>query len=1107
MFVIGQIVNVNPDSTGNIWIGGDAVPLSLSEESNIPIMVLSEVSDSITLDSVADNSQYFFMPPVFDQDSSGSCIHVAEIWYTLGYELNRLRNDTAGYEQDDEYNNHQYHPYYSYNFRNGGNMSSGTSKGSGFSIVKDNGCPSSNTFDDPAIEDFDNDTCYLYWMHGASSYVTGMHNKIDSLVNIKWDSTYASLDLLKHWLHNHNNGDTTGGLAIIQVNTKDMVSHLPLPPGSPEFMKLYVSQWGTSGGHALTLVGYHDEIHSKKLDGDDQYTNWDRDGDGKIELDECEKGAFKAVNSWGPDGFGDAGYIYIPYSLMSIGELQVDTTAYTCITHEFDTPELVVKSSVEFPTRWRTSYEIGYANNANQNIQVDSTKFASFRSQGGAYEMRGAYPGPIETGLDFSNYFKDRDFGKIFFSVNKFPICFDTGTIKMFSIIDYRWNEVFELACSDTGVLIINNKTYMSIDYDLIPHESPITTTDTLFSDMVSRFNPEVSDGATLLVEKGVSIDMYNSEITINEGSTLTLKDSVTITAKRDTCKIVIEGEINIGKHINFIAEDSALLEIWINNNNLISTFDSIYFDRCKIFHYGKELNIKNSEFIDCQRIYSGRGTVTIDKCELTQTGVHIYNIEDADFRSTISNCELNTDNTGTLPGIRVHGCDRFNIFNNTISGYFTGIDLRFCGTDEYTDKKVYDNTIDSCSFNGISTYYSTVLIEGNNIQNNLRGISFFNNSTTEVIGDEGASSYEESQQISNNTSYELYSSLGSFPWSIQYNIIHDSDNVATEDPIVYTEINPAQLIPDTFDIRYNCWDTNFDSITDLSPSFPFFKIKPNACPGKKSTSTQSAEPLYRIGLDQFVDEQYLKAHNTFQQVVDQFPGSSFSLAAMKSMFDVEQFVDNDYNTLQDYYLTNTSIVSDSSMKILGIFLANRCNLSTGQWQAAINHYENIIDNPPTPDDSIFAIIDLGYTYLLMQNTSGKYVAMGKMTEHIPNSDREFEAKSTNLLTLLPFKKSNNLEDNDETIGASVKENRLLQSKPNPTSGITEVSFSLSCQNYVGISILNNMGSKLKTTGLAGKKGVNSIKLNMSDLPSGIYYYTLEIDDRIVDVQKMIVVR
>ena len=206
MFVSGQIVNVNPDSTGSIWIGGDAIPLSLAEESNIPIMVLSEVSDSITLDSVADNSQYIFMPPVFNQDSSASCIHVAEIWYTLGYELNRLRNDTAGYYQNDEYNNHQYHPFYSYNFVNGGNMTSGSSKGSGFSIVKDNGCPSSNTFDDPAIEDFLNDTCYLYWMHGSGSYISGMHNKIDSMVNIKWDSSYVSLDLLKHWLHNHNNG-------------------------------------------------------------------------------------------------------------------------------------------------------------------------------------------------------------------------------------------------------------------------------------------------------------------------------------------------------------------------------------------------------------------------------------------------------------------------------------------------------------------------------------------------------------------------------------------------------------------------------------------------------------------------------------------------------------------------------------------------------------------------------------------------------------------------------------------------------------------------------------------------------------------------------------
>jgi type IX secretion system substrate protein len=1081
-----QVVNLNPDTLGIPWLTGGVPNVTVEIQSEVDQLPKMTLRSTLTPPDSIDNSLHKFMRPIFDQ-AGGSCAQASGIGYIFTYEINWVRDSSAN---DTIYKHNWFPTHFTYNFLNEGSGGNGSFIYDGWDIVKEMGCPNIPSYGGLSITD-------TYWMSGYRKYDSAFLNRVDSLNTIDLDSTpQQGVDLIKQWLYDHNNEEEYGGLASFQTNMQ-ACNIVPFLPGTPHEDEYLVYKWENPFGqdHMLTIVGYNDSIC------------YDLDLNDTISSDEY--GAFKVYNSNGPLWY-ENGYVYFPYKIFMQSGVVSPSVAYVVYVSEGQNDEVTLRVNMAHVCRDSIKLGVHWGETAESDHPgLPSNYYKALSFNGGSFPLLGDSDyDPIELTLEFSHFYSDKDFGKLFLYLKDRRDIHDSASLNSFSLVDRRWGETFELFSDYNNTPIEETYNWFHINYDLIPHESPITTTDTLFSDMVSRFNPQVSNGASLLVEKGVNIDMYNSDITINSECTLTLEDSITITAKRDTCRIVIDGEINIGKHINFIAEDSALLEIKLNNGKLITTFDSVNFERCKIFNNGKEINIKNSDFNDCQQIYSGYGKVTIDKCDLTKTGIHLLNPEEEDFLSTISNCDLVTNNTGTLPGIRLQDCNRFLVYNNTIDGYFTGIDLRFSGTDQSTDKKVYDNTIDSCSFNGISTYYSTVLIEGNNIQNNLRGISFFNNSTTEVLGDEGATSNEESQQISNNSSYELYSSLGSFPWSIQFNVIHDSDNGSTDDPIVYTEINPGQLIPDTFDIRYNCWDANFDSVTDLKPSYPFYKIKPKACPGsKKSASAKSAEPMYRTGLDQFADEQYSTAQSTFQSVVEQSPGSVFSLAAMKSMFDVEQFVNDDYYTLQDYYLTNTSIVSDSSMKTLGIFLANRCNLSTKQWQAAIDHYEDIIVNPPTPDDSVFAIIDLGYTYLLMQNSAGRYVAMGKMTEYIPDSDQDFEAKSTNLLKLLPFVKSNNQANNDETINTDIKENRLLQSIPNPTNGITEISFMLNCQNRVIISILNNMGSKLKANELVGKEGKNSFVLNMSDLSPGIYYYTLEMDNRIVDIQKVVVVR
>ena len=47
-------------------------------------------------------------------------------------------------------------------------------------------------------------------------------------------------------------------------------------------------------------------------------------------------------------------------------------------------------------------------------------------------------------------------------------------------------------------------------------------------------------------------------------------------------------------------------------------------------------------------------------------------------------------------------------------------------------------------------------------------------------------------------------------------------------------------------------------------------------------------------------------------------------------------------------------------------FLATRCHVQERNWQPAIDWYEDRIENPPSYQDSVFAVIDLGDIHLMM---------------------------------------------------------------------------------------------------------------------------------------------
>lgn len=170
--IMNAQVNMNPDPNGDPWWSGDGVLPTPEEMAMIPELVLTPESQSLDLLYKVYNNEHIFFPPIFLQQGS-SCVHAAEIGYNFTYEINRARNVAAGNWTTNKDN--CYHHLFTYNFVNNGSGSSYTSYTGGFRIIKENGCPTYEVYNDPALTSPDK---YKYWMTDYSKYNEGMANQI-----------------------------------------------------------------------------------------------------------------------------------------------------------------------------------------------------------------------------------------------------------------------------------------------------------------------------------------------------------------------------------------------------------------------------------------------------------------------------------------------------------------------------------------------------------------------------------------------------------------------------------------------------------------------------------------------------------------------------------------------------------------------------------------------------------------------------------------------------------------------------------------------------------------------------------------------------------------
>lgn len=83
-------------------------------------------------------------------------------------------------------------------------------------------------------------------------------------------------------------------------------------------------------------------------------------------------------------------------------------------------------------------------------------------------------------------------------------------------------------------------------------------------------------------------------------------------------------------------------------------------------------------------------------------------------------------------------------------------------------------------------------------------------------------------------------------------------------------------------------------------------------------------------------------------------------------------------------------------------------------------------------------------------------------------------------------------------------ENKLSPAAPNPANGFTNLSYSLKSNVQSGrIVVYNMLGGLVKEIKLDDKQG--TVKLNLANMNSGVYFYSLIADEKVINTRKLVV--
>ncbi|MDZ7743675.1 MAG: C25 family cysteine peptidase [Bacteroidota bacterium] len=690
------------------------------------------------------------------------------------------------------------------------------------------------------------------------------------------------------------------------------------------------------------------------------------------------------------------------------------------------------------------------------------------------------------------------------------PVCIGSGLIH---------NQIINGLSHITGEFILEAKNKTTRPYEkhqlnyfgdpalnLFAHGYEVTKNLNLSNEVTISTPVYVRSGYRLNLNSNCILSFTdNGQLIIEDGATLQLTEGCTIQGMSPEHQILIQGELDLfGELPNYTFTAPVGYEwtgLVFESSTKTYNLNDISFTRCGISGTSLIMNIEDCDFNDAFIDYS-YGELNVENCYFVDGYIKASN-GTLVKKASIVNCSFDNQNIYDYP-IYIDSYKQFDIHGNNIKhndrtgiAIYNSKGVKGAEVHDIYDNEVYSKTAGSGNTDfGIRIYNSHAdIINDNYIYNNFVGLVSYNTSEVNLLGDCNAANEAQAQKIKNNSLRQVYADENSFPTDFMYNVIYD-DNASTY--YVYHDRSFVGF-PDTY-ITNNYWGTSFVPANHLypAPSFIYNPIWSFGC-----NKSGEVEFQYDSAINYIISEEYDLAENMFISIVQENPDSKYSKASLKQLFSLKDLHDNDFVGLKLFYDTTTVLQDTTEISKLADWLSNKCDVKLANYQTAINWYEAIIDNPETENDSTFAIIDLGYTYLLMEDSTQRQSIACKYPQYIiPNRNNYQTYRDFLLDRLIGTTSTTDIEEERLTNDIDAFD---LQMYPNPTNDHFELKFSALKVVRVGILIFDNTGRiVLERKQSKYDKGENTIHFNMEQYSPGIYNCVIHIDQNKTITKKII---
>jgi|GEM_PF-3283498 len=675
--------------------------------------------------------------------------------------------------------------------------------------------------------------------------------------------------------------------------------------------------------------------------------------------------------------------------------------------------------------------------------------------------------------------------------------------------------------------------------YILLTGDVTITNGATLT--MSENSEVYIVDGYKLSLESG-NIIMNNSKLYLRNNSEIDINGTITLSGG-SLIEVTSCSEFRLEPGSSLYGTDHT---IWVDTDTGKGYDTWVEMHEAVPNHNGNMVMIPGDKVVVNNAgkfiAYSNNGD---DRITITSVGDDYYwdgiEINDGGWDSYIYGCDISKISHIKLNNSMLElVSSTFSDCNQIIARNESEIEF-YCNTFENnracpivlyeSDGIISNNSIINNEGNGISIYYpplyGSVSVSRDTIQyNNGRGVDLYNvpamfkrnvisyngnpdnpNSARSIgffaSGNSGGANMG-GNTIENNYGIEILATRDAFP-NLTFELYYYGANIINDeyDPDGYIYLDQFLLACGGYDgnpIDVCGNDFPNDNDPDFEDRFlPLYDAY--LFDGEKPTE----KILYDEGITEIADSLYESAKCTMKEIVDIYPETETAKNALQWLMYLEKFSGQDYATLRSY-IENIDSELYSHLERTKYNTITSTYMAEKNYEAAITRLEDILADPPSIQDSIFAYIDEGYCYLNLDEQGSKSLPV--ICCFKPKCFEEFSYVSQNLL-------DNALSaSKPPAVNPPIVEFALHQNYPNPALHSTTFSFLIPANTKnAELKIYNIKGQLVKTfKSDTIKKGTsNKITWNCKDddgkiLANGIYFYKLKADQK-EKVKKMILLR